>query len=200
MAVSEVSISNLALQKLGAKRITSLTEDSNNARQCNACYGTLRDRELRLNPWNFAIKRAALTPLTQAPAFSYLYAFPIPADCLRLLLPRRLTLDWKREIQDGVQVILTNDGNSINIRYIARITDPTQFDSMFVEGLACRMADHMAEQLTQSNEKKADAQAQYKLVMGEARKLDAFETLAEEPPEDSWVAARRVSRVSVWGD
>jgi hypothetical protein len=37
-----------------------------------------------------------------------------------------------------VQVILTNDGSSINIRYIARVTDPTQFDVAFVEALAVR--------------------------------------------------------------
>ena len=54
---SEVDICNRALSKLGAARITSLTEDSVNARACNAMYESVRDAELRAHPWNFAMKR-----------------------------------------------------------------------------------------------------------------------------------------------
>ena len=44
---SVVQISNRALQKLGAKSIVSLTEDSVNARAANLCYEDLRRAELR---------------------------------------------------------------------------------------------------------------------------------------------------------
>lgn len=192
MAASEVSICNLALQKLGAKRITALTEDSNNARQVNACYESLRDRELRLHPWKFAITRATLTPSATAPAFDYAYAFPLPADCLRLLLPAdRPLLDWKRETQGGQQVILTNEGDSLEIRYIARVTDPNQFDPAFVEMLACKIAWNCCEQITNSNEKKHDALDDYKLARADAKKVDAFEDEATEAPLSSWETARR---------
>jgi hypothetical protein len=190
MAASEVSICNLALQKLGARRITALTEDSNNARQVNACYATLRDKELRANPWNFAIKRATLTPLATAPLFDYLYAFPIPADCLRVYRPNRSSLDWRRETQDDQQVILTNDGDSINIRYAARIVDPNLYDVCFVEALASKIAWHCCEQITQSNEKKATAAADYKAAIADAKKTDAFEDMAEDAPPSSWETAR----------
>lgn len=190
MAASEVSICNLALQKLGAKRITALTEDSRNARECNACYTTLRDKELRKHPWKFAIKRAALTPLETAPAFDFRRAFPLPADCLRLLLPAREGLDWERETQDGVQVILTNDGDSINIRYVARVEDPNQFDTGFVEALAAKMAWNMAEVLTQSNEKKSDAADEYRVAIADAKKSNAFEAEAQDPAPSSWETAR----------
>lgn len=190
MAASEVSICNLALQKLGAKRITSLTDDSNNARQCNACYTTLRDKELRVHPWKFAVTRAVLTPLADAPAFDFTYAFPLPSDCLRVLLPNRSNLDWQRETQDGQQVILTNDGNSINLRYISRVTDPTQFDVAFIEALASKIAWNCCEQITQSNEKKAVAEKDYKTAISEASKTDAFEDEAQDPPPSSWETAR----------
>ena len=192
MTTSDVLISNLALQKLGAKRITSLTEDSRNARSCNACYELLRDRELSTQFWNFAIKRATLTPASTTPIFGYQYAFPLPTDCLQIILPQRPYLDWKREIQGSQQVILTNQGASLNIRYVARITDPTQFDPCFVEGLACKMAMHMCEEITQSNEKKADAQQQYKDIMGQAKKNNAFEKISLSSPEDPWLTAQRV--------
>lgn len=196
MAVSDVSICNLALQKLGAKRITSLTEDSNNARQCNACYESVRDQELRKRNWKFAITRATLTPLADAPAFDFSYAFPVPSDCLRLILPTRSCLDWTLETQDDTTVILTNDGNSINVRYIARITDPTRFDPLFVEALACRIAEQVCEQVTQSNEKKADAQQQYKDAIAGAALVNAFEKLATDAPPSSWETARLVFRTT----
>jgi hypothetical protein len=187
---SEVDICNMALQKLGAARITSLEDNSRNARACNACYALLRDKELRAHPWNFARKRDQPAPLADAPAFGYLYAFPLPNDFLRLVLPHRAMLDWKLENQDGQRVILTNDGDSINVRYVARITDTTAFDPTFVEALACKLAWHMCEEITQSNDKKAAALNEYKQIIAEARSTNAMENTAEEAPPDTWDLAR----------
>lgn len=191
MAASEVSICNLALQKLGAGRITALTENSNNARQVNACYEALRDKELRVHPWNFAVTPATLTPSATAPADpNYGYAFPLPADCLRLLLPNRSQLDWNIVRHQNARAILTNDGDSISIRYIARVTDPNEFDPAFVDMLACKIAENCCEQITQSNDKKADVQQQYKLAKADARMLDAFEDEPLDAPESGWETAR----------
>lgn len=193
MAVqSEVSIANLALQKLGDERIASLTEDSTVAREVNNCYEILRDREQRAHAWNFCKKRTILAPDATPPPFDYAFAFPLPADNLRLLPPNRLGLDWKIENHNGTKAILTNDGNTLEIEYVARIEDTAQFDPLFVEALASKMAWHMAEKLTQSNTKKAAALQEYITTMREARKINSFENIATETPQDSWDAARRV--------
>src|SRR5579863_4729587 len=147
---SDVSICNLALQKLGAAPITALTDNSNNANACQICYAQQRDKELSAHYWNFSKSRAILAPLATAPLFDYLYAFPVPQDFLRIMIDGRFDLDWKLEIQGGVQVILTNDGTSINLRYIARVTDPTQFHPLFVDAFAAKLAWQMCERLTQS--------------------------------------------------
>ncbi len=55
---SDTGIANVALSRLGAERIASISEDTENARLINAVYGTLRDEVLRAHPWNFAIKRS----------------------------------------------------------------------------------------------------------------------------------------------
>lgn len=191
-SASEVSICNLALQKLGATRIGNLTDNTRNARSCNNCYAQLRDKELRAHPWNFSIQRATLAASATKPAFGYLYAFPLPNGFLRLLLPNRFQLDWKLESQSGVRVIMTNDGPEINIRYVAQITDPNQFDPMFIEALACKMAWHMCEEITQSNEKKKDAAGEYKQTMAEARSADAFESTGETSPPESWFEAQLI--------
>ena len=191
MAVSNVSICNLALQKLGQSRIVSLDEDNSNARHCNVCFEPLRDRELRAAMWNFSIKRATLAAHATAPDFTYSYAFPLPTDALRIILPARLGLDWKIESHEGSPAILTNDGSSLEIRYVAKITDPTKFDALFVEMLACKIAWHLCEVITQSNTKKQALNAEYTELKREAKRINAFERIPEEEPQDSWVAARQ---------
>lgn len=191
MAVSAVAICNLALTKLGETRIRALTEDSANARACNSCYDLILDQELRAHPWNFAVKRTTLAPSSVEPESDYDYAFPLPSDYLRLLPPARRGLDWKIENHEGRPAILTNDGDSLEIRYIARITDPTVYDSLFVKAFSLALADHLCEAITQSNTKKADIRNDKRDALREARRMNAFEKTSDEPAEDPWLTARR---------
>lgn len=183
---SEVGICNRALQKLGADRITSLTQDSRNARSCNAVYESARDAELRAHPWSFATKRTILAPDATAPEFDYEYAFTLPDDCIRVLKPEGEEIDWA--IEGGK--ILTNMGDTLNLRYTARIEDPNLFDVLFRESLAQRIALELCEELTQSNQKAQIVRDDYKTIIKEARRNNAIERRSEEPPEDSWITAR----------
>lgn len=191
MATSDVAIANMALDKLGAARIVSLGDDSRNARACNACYAQLRDQELRAHGWNFAKTRATLAAHATAPDFDFDYAFPLPTDCLRILPPKRTGLDWTIENHAGRSAILTNDGDAIELVYIARITDPTVFDALFDDALAARMALHMCEEITQSNQKKADAKDDYIGAIRRAKRTNAIEQVPQDAAEDPWLAARR---------
>lgn len=183
---SEVAICNRALQKLGAERITSLTQDARNARSCNAVYDILRDAELRAHPWSFAIRRVILAPDADAPLFDYAYAFSVPADCLRVLPPSDTSSGWVMENNK----ILTNAGDTLQLRYVTRVEDPNAFDSIFREALAARIAMELCEELTQSNAKMQMVSAMYKQTMQEARKNNAFELSSAIPPDDPWVVAR----------
>ena len=64
MVATSVDICNRAIQKVGAASITALSDTSTQAIACNRVYETARDDELRRNNWNFAIKRARLSPQT----------------------------------------------------------------------------------------------------------------------------------------
>lgn len=189
-AVSETAICNLALTLLGEARITSLAEDRPAARECAAAYERIRDIELAKHPWNFAKTRVTLAADSTEPAFDFDYAFVLPADCLRVLLPNTYQLDWSLENHNGDNAILTNDGDSIDVRYIQRVTDPTKFSAPFVAALAAALAMHLAERLTQSNEKKASAENRYKDAIRDARRANAFQTIPEDPPDDLWFAGR----------
>jgi hypothetical protein len=187
MAVSDVSICNLAIQMTGGERINSLDDtNSTEARECNSAYTDIRDAELRAHPWAFAIRRVQLAPDVTAPAFDFAYAFTKPSDCLKILPPNDRWLDWHYESNK----ILTNAGDTLNLRYIKRVVDPAQFDSLFVRALAARLALHLVETITQSNTKKQAIAVEYRSAISEARRANSFEQISSDPPVDSWVAAR----------
>jgi hypothetical protein len=192
MAASETTIANLALQILGATRVTSIDDsESKSAREIKACYVSLRDSEMQKHPWNFAIKRTTLAPSAVEPDFEFANAFPLPADCLRVLPPNRNDLDWRFESHEGAPSILTNEGDTLEVVYISRITNTAVFHDCFDMMLAARIADHICEAITQSNQKKVDARDNYKQARSDAKKQNAFAKISGETPEDTWISVRR---------
>jgi hypothetical protein len=187
---SEVEICNRALQKLGAKRITSLNQDSVNARACNVAYEPVRDKLLRSHNWNFSISRAELAADSSAPSWGRANSFPLPSDYVRLApkYPEDITnnLDWVIEGKS----ILTDDSAPIQIRYISQVTDPNQMDPLFREALSALLAFEICEEVTQSSSKKEALRQDLKETMGEAKKANAFEVVPALPPEDTYITCR----------
>lgn len=191
--MSDISIANLAVQKLGAARILSIDppdDNSKSAKAIAACFTHERDLELRSHPWSFAKKRIVLAPSAVMPAYGFQYAFPLPSDFLRLLLPAQTNLDWVVESHDGSPAILTNFGTTLNLSYIARIEDSTKFDPCFEESLACRIAWQCCESITQSNSKQVSIKQDYIQAIREARRTNAMGTIPAQPDTDEWLLAR----------
>lgn len=187
---SETGIANRALQRLGtSNRILGLSDDTRNGRACNTCYQPLRDAELRKHYWNFAKKDApAMSPDADVPNDpNYGYQYSLPSDFLRLIKPKDSNLDW---LIQG-RKLLTNDGNVLYVKYIAKITDPNLFDPLFCEMLSMKMAHAMCEEITQSTSKQASILLDYNDIRDEAKKVNAFETIPVESAEGSWLQARR---------
>lgn len=184
MAQSIVDCCNSALQKVGAVSILSLSDNTREARQCSIAFDSNRRSELRKHRWNFAVKRAVLAPDADAPAFDYTYQFTLPSDCLKILLPHDYACDW---VVEG-RKILSNDSAVLNLRYIADITDATQWDPTFYDVLAISLAIDICEPLTNSSAKKNTLEMDYKEVLAEARRNNAFEVLPPEGADDSfWI-------------
>lgn len=203
MAQSTVDACNSALQKLGAGRILSLSDNTREARACNVAYDSNRRDELRKYYWSFAMKRVVLAPDATAPAFEYTYAFTLPSDFLRIILPNDATLDWKKEgkkiltnwptspqFQSATKNPNTLGSPSLALRYIADITDEASWDPSFYNVFSISLALDLVEELTQSNQKKQALMEEYKDAIGQARKADAFEKLPLDAPDDMWWLAR----------
>ena len=161
-AVSEVDICNQALYNLGVDTpIVALTDDSSNARACNRIYARLRDTLLQQHPWNFAINRATLAALAAKPGYEYTYAYALPTDpfCLRVLElreerdPTLGSYPYQIEsVVDGASTynVLVTDSDSALIKYIKKVTDPTQFDALFTQALVDLMTSRLAMPITNS--------------------------------------------------
>ncbi len=59
-----VDICNRGLQRVGAARISTLSDSSRNANECNFAYDKLRVAELEANVWRFSTRRAPLRKVT----------------------------------------------------------------------------------------------------------------------------------------
>jgi len=186
-----VSICNLALQRVGAKSISALTEDSTAGRACNRVYTQARDSELRAHPWSFARSRVQVAADSTDPAFGYAKRYAIPPDCLRILPTNGTNATQDQgDFQIEDRYILTDTSSPIDLVYLTQVTDENTFDVLFTELLIARIAMDIAEKVTQSNTKKEDAALHYKSVQREARRVNAFERSAQSLPIDTWDIAR----------
>jgi hypothetical protein len=197
---SRIDICNLALLKNGSgSKITSLTDNNVAARAMNACYDLARKAELRARNWSFSLKRASLPAASTAPAWGYSVAYPLPADCLRVMQVNEFyltpaLLDYNTADASAFAIetgqILCDYSAPLKVRYVMDVTDEGTFDALFVNALAARLAYETAEQITNSTSKKQAAAEDYKQAIQAASRANAIEKPPALVGDDSWVMAR----------
>ena len=167
---SVVDICNGALNQLGATTILSLTEDSKNARLCNSRYTQIRDALFRTHPWNCLQKRIELAADTTAPAWGFTNAFTLPADCLRLL--RILDYDSNYKVE-GRKILSNSSG--MKILYVARVTDPNEYDELLRETLSASLGADISFGVTSNNQTAKNMYELFKEKLRDARFVDSTE-------------------------
>ena len=167
---SIVDICNGALNQLGASTILTLTEDSKNARLCNARYTQVRDAVFRSHPWNCLQKRVQLAADSDAPAWGFTKQYTLPADCLRVLT----ILDYDADYKIEGRKILT-DNSTMKILYISRIEDPNEYDELLRETLSAALAADIAYAVTSSNPTASNMYNLFQDKLKDARFVDSTE-------------------------
>jgi hypothetical protein len=169
---SEVDIINSAMNMIGASNIIARDEDSKAARVSNQRYDSIRDAVLRAHPWNCAVTRRSLAPDSESPAFDWDFQFTLPADpyCLRVLRLDFLDIEFRVE---GRKIV--SNESSINLIYIARVTDPNEYDTLLQESIAARLAADVSFTLSQSTSLTQNMFSLYESKLKEARFVDATE-------------------------
>lgn len=189
---SIVGICRLSLDLLGDYAIADLSDNTKQARLCDRNYPAMRDAVLRSHPWNCALARARLPVMAEAPAFGFSRQYQLPADCLRLL---PLTVGGYYDtgtIAHRVEGrrVLTDAEAPLDIIYVRRLTDPTDFDPLLVDAVAARLAWQIGYNLTGSRTLAADARPTYFDKLGEARAIDGVEGTISPVENSSWLEAR----------
>ena len=173
---SVVQICNSALNQLGAASITSLTDNSKNARLCNERYATVRDAVFRSHPWNSLIKRQQLAQDTATPAYGFNFQFTLPSDCLRLLNLDAYNSDHKVEGRK----ILCNE-SAIKISYVSQVTDPNEMDVLLRETISAGLAADIAYAITANLQVGKLMQEKYEYKLSLAKHTDASEGYNVDP-------------------
>lgn len=200
--MTELDVVNRALVKLGSTKITSLTADSKDARVMNNIVDPVRDRFLRSNPWNPAVDRAILAKDTVAPAWGFASRFILPADFLKLLNVESsgrvfstgssshrtppLNIEYRLE----GDYILTNESNSLNIRYVKRLTDMSRYTSDMLEALSTLYAVEACMSITGDLPTKRELRDEYDELIKIAKRNDGWEDDRYIFPDDSWLTVR----------
>ena len=190
---TEVSICSNALRRLGDNPITSLTDDTERARLCNSFYADARDAVLRLHPWNFAITRTSLAQLSDTPSYGFAYQYSLPTSpyCLRVLGMEYEDYIFKVENYSTQGRVLLTDQSSAKILYVAKITDTTQFDALFVDVLTAKLALDLCYPITNSVSLQDKMQKLYQLKLSDARSIDGQEGFIDDLVSDTFTDFRK---------
>lgn len=194
MAVTTTQVCNLALMKLGQEAISIISDTTDKAAvMCNTIFALLRDEMLRQHPWNFAMSRAQLTAsVVDAPDFEFSYFYALPDDFLRLL---RLYNDRTRFQIEGTNIL--TDSDTVDILYIAQMEDPTDWDPLFREAFATRLAAEISFGLTGSATLQQSLMSDYMDKLQKAKTVDAQENYSDGFVVDDLTRSRSMG-VSPW--
>lgn len=191
-AVTVEDVANMSLGILVEAPIDSLDDNTKAGRLLNLHYETTRQSELMKNPWSFAIFRVELDADDTAPTSDeFRYGYGVPDDALRVLPltdtgeSSGLRIPFKQE--GGL--ILTNYSGPRLVRYIGNLTDPADWDPLFVEALAARLAMKIAMPLTNKPSVLQGAQVVYNEAISEARRVNSI-VASSVYASQSWAEAR----------
>jgi len=169
---SFVEIASNALRLLGDDPITSFSDDTERARLVNAIYEEMRDEVTRAAVWNCCKSRQVLASLSETPAFGWAYYHQLPADCLRVVdvLSGDTRIDHTIEGRR-----LMTDVSSVNLIFLQRVTDPNEFDVLFISAYTARIAAELALPVSGSNTVATAMWTAYDKKITEARTIDSQE-------------------------
>lgn len=185
---SEVDIFNLACGILGVPRVQSISESTRHAQILNSIWGAVRRKVISDHPWNHCTKRAALTQLGDTPPYGWDYQYSMPDDYIRALQINDAAFDPSSDLYaieldgsgESQQIVLRTDAATVNLKYVADVTN----SGLFPPGLVFVMANELARHAAPSF--RIDAtRLQYLAVVREEDRRDGKATDGQEgsPPE-----------------
>jgi hypothetical protein len=169
---SDTQICNLALLRLGAASITSLTDNTPEAKLCNILFDDMVDEVIMEGSWSSTIKRVALVKTTNTPAYGFTDEFQLPTSpfCLKVLEINEATTGTYDFRIEGDKLLA--NVSTVSIKYVARLTNTGEFDPMLKRAIVSRLAAELAYPITGSQSVTKDMFALYKQHVQEGLAID----------------------------
>ena len=153
--MTSTDICNLALSYLAKGRITSLSQNTEEARQCDMHYDHCRKMLLRAYRWGFARRVEQLALSTEkVPGWEYAYGYPSRCLSVRFVFRKddaaRKEFDkdeYEIAVSAGVKLICTNVEEAW-CEYTEDVSEVAKMSEEFVESLARYLAASMAMVIT----------------------------------------------------
>lgn len=163
-------------------------------------YWQVLQPDLALGQWQ--LLDATMVPVVNpAPVYNGAAVFPLPTGFIRGApqnpkagsysdLGAPTNVAYSDFLFEGPYIISGTGSLSVPFRFVADVSDESQFDPMFAEGFACRIGAEVCEPITQSSVKIDTIERKYAKLMTEARLVNGVETGPEEPPMDEFLSVR----------
>jgi hypothetical protein len=155
----------------------------------------VRDAVLRAHLWNFAIDPAGRelshdATYVRSVLSDWSYRFHLPTEFIRLDLQRCRPAWQRNEVQLGRQHLYANTPGPVHLMFVERVENCGDWDPLFVEAFACRLAWQVADRLTGDRGRKSDCWQAYSVALREAKGVDGKENPPEPSEPTGWELAR----------
>lgn len=183
--MTKPQIVNKALVLIGAKTITSLDDDTVNARAADSIYETDLRILLSETKWNFATKRASLAQVAVTPAWTYTdesTVFQRPSDCIRIYGVNDSTVVWREE---GDYILA--DKTSLGVKYVYFLDDPAKYPPYFVSAFADLLASDLAYKLVNSKTLAREMLEKYEKISLPNARAQNSQVGTQQQYKDTWV-------------
>lgn len=190
---SRTAIANKALILNGAMIITSLTEDSDNARYCAELLDSVIDEVLCMHDWLCAEHRKTVAANADYDytdfdyAKQYKYLLPTNPYCLLIRKFNTGLMDYEPQ---GRWIF--SDEPSCELVYTKRITDVNEFTPLLIEAIYTHLAVKLTFPLKQSKTLR-DEFVQYLevVVLPRAKTREASQAYVDQSERRNWKNAGR---------
>lgn len=202
---SKIDVFNLALLKLAQDAtISNFTERSKESRIAARLWEPMRDLVLAERQWPWAMRSMPLAVASETAAPGWQLRYARPADCITVVAVtdehgmragRRLGSwcddEFRQRFAYEYETAAGEEGTTIladveraYLVYVARIEDTERYPPMFVEALACKLAEEAAPSIIGDRgfTSKPNLKQLYQLALSQAAAHDYNEGAHDDEP------------------
>ena len=181
--MSQITICNKALALLGANHITSLADDTLEAKALANVYDQSLRSILSECGWSFALKRADLNRLEEKPIWGEGNYYQLPSDYIRIFETSRPYAKWRIE---GDRIL--TKAESFSILYTYFCMDDSKYTPSFTDAFACKLASDVCYEITNNSNRQTELLTMYKSeFLPIARSMNSRDRTPDEVTDDHWV-------------